>query len=270
MTPAHLLRAARRMAGVSQRELARRAGVEPRTVADIERGASNPKVATLAALLEAAGAELTLDIPAPEPSPALEHYLRWPLTQRLFFAVGGKGSARLGWRHAPWHRMWALRRLGDVLVTGEAAAGAWVRVVTLRPTVRVFPFGPAPLPDSDESLEVLPTEGALPTGAVPVPLSGLPLFVLPPHLLSIGDESPEHRAQLRAAAALLDARGGTDDADRAPPAHRSANHRRDEYVFAHTKRFRSSAIPNPESRRGWRLDGPVSFAQWLVERGHQP
>jgi len=55
-----LVRAARRRAGVTQRELAQRAGVPQATVGRIESGAVQPKVETLLLLLNAAGYELSL------------------------------------------------------------------------------------------------------------------------------------------------------------------------------------------------------------------
>lgn len=55
---AGMLRTARRRAGLSQRELARRAGVPQPTVSRIERGRVSPSVATLAPLIEACGMEL--------------------------------------------------------------------------------------------------------------------------------------------------------------------------------------------------------------------
>lgn len=55
-----MLRAARRRAGLSQRELARRAGVPQSTVGRIEAGLADPKAATLRRLLRECGGELQL------------------------------------------------------------------------------------------------------------------------------------------------------------------------------------------------------------------
>lgn len=60
MNAARALRAARRRAGMSQTELARRAGVPPQTINRIERAERVPKVDTLIRLLAAAGATLTV------------------------------------------------------------------------------------------------------------------------------------------------------------------------------------------------------------------
>ena len=64
-TPAELLRDARDQAGLSQRELARRARTTQSVVARIERGAS-PHWGTLVRLLRAAGFDLDVTLtPAP-------------------------------------------------------------------------------------------------------------------------------------------------------------------------------------------------------------
>ena len=57
-TPADLLREARTLGGLSQRQLARRAGTAQSVVARIEGGQTSPSWATLARLLGALGFEL--------------------------------------------------------------------------------------------------------------------------------------------------------------------------------------------------------------------
>ena len=57
-----LLREARLRAGLTQRELARRAGTSQSVVARIEQGRSDPSTATLARLLAAAGFELRAEL----------------------------------------------------------------------------------------------------------------------------------------------------------------------------------------------------------------
>jgi len=57
-----LLKAARDRAGITQRELARRAGTSQAMVARIERGQQSPSIATLDRLVRACGLDLSVDI----------------------------------------------------------------------------------------------------------------------------------------------------------------------------------------------------------------
>ncbi len=58
MIAARLLKGARRRAGLTQRQLAARAGLPHVTVARIEAGRVDPRVGTLVTLLRACGADL--------------------------------------------------------------------------------------------------------------------------------------------------------------------------------------------------------------------
>jgi transcriptional regulator with XRE-family HTH domain len=60
MKAAHLLRDSRRLAGLTQRQLADRAGVAQATVGRIEAGLITPRVDTLENLLRAVGGELNV------------------------------------------------------------------------------------------------------------------------------------------------------------------------------------------------------------------
>jgi transcriptional regulator with XRE-family HTH domain len=62
LRPGRLVRDARQRAGLTQRELARRAGTSQSVVARIERGLSDPSTGTLARLLAAAGYELRAEL----------------------------------------------------------------------------------------------------------------------------------------------------------------------------------------------------------------
>lgn len=66
LDPADTLRRARHTAGLTQRELARRAGTSQSVVARIESGTTSPTAATLERLLAAAGFELRVEL-APLP-----------------------------------------------------------------------------------------------------------------------------------------------------------------------------------------------------------
>ncbi len=60
MDAARMLNMARRRAGLSQRELARRTGTAQPTISRIERGLMSPTVATLEPLIRACGMELEI------------------------------------------------------------------------------------------------------------------------------------------------------------------------------------------------------------------
>ncbi len=60
MTPALLLREARKRHGVSQKDLARRAGTTQSAISRIERGGVSPTVETLSELLYLLGEDLVL------------------------------------------------------------------------------------------------------------------------------------------------------------------------------------------------------------------
>ena len=62
MDPGSLLARARRDAGLTQRELARRAGTAVAVVGDVENGRYSPTVRQLRRLLAAAGYQLTAEI----------------------------------------------------------------------------------------------------------------------------------------------------------------------------------------------------------------
>lgn len=75
--PGSLLREARRLAGLTQRDLAARAGTSQPAVARIERGAASPTLATLQRLVAAAGLDLRLSLrPRPGADPVIDRYKR--------------------------------------------------------------------------------------------------------------------------------------------------------------------------------------------------
>jgi ribosome-binding protein aMBF1 (putative translation factor) len=63
------VRAARRRAGLSQVELARRAGTSQPSIARLERGLVSPTVVSLDRIAKALGAELVIDFEAPRAQP---------------------------------------------------------------------------------------------------------------------------------------------------------------------------------------------------------
>ena len=72
-----LIAEARRLAGLSQRELAERAGTSQPAVARLEQGHSSPSLATLERLLAAAGFALRLElVPLARTDPLIEAFKR--------------------------------------------------------------------------------------------------------------------------------------------------------------------------------------------------
>jgi transcriptional regulator with XRE-family HTH domain len=77
MDVATTVRRARERAGLTQAELARRAGTSQATISAYEGGSKTPAVATLARLLAATGSRLTVEpVPAPAAEPSLAELSR--------------------------------------------------------------------------------------------------------------------------------------------------------------------------------------------------
>ena len=74
---AHALGSARRRAGLSQTELAERAGTSQPAIARLERGEGNPTLATVERTLAAAGFQLRLELePIADEDPVIAAYKR--------------------------------------------------------------------------------------------------------------------------------------------------------------------------------------------------
>src|SRR2546425_6959315 len=78
--PGSLLREARRQAGISQAELARRAGVTQSVVSAYESGARQPSLPTLERLVKATGLELDITVRRPR---SISEAMGGPLGKRL-------------------------------------------------------------------------------------------------------------------------------------------------------------------------------------------
>lgn len=78
MDISHLVTSARHQAGLTQQQLAERAGTSQPAVARLERGEGNPSLATIERLLAAAGFDLRLELlPRQAPQdPVIEAYKR--------------------------------------------------------------------------------------------------------------------------------------------------------------------------------------------------
>lgn len=72
-----LLEQVRKLAGLTQQDLARRAGTSQPAVARLEQGHSSPTLATLRRLVRAAGFDLRIElVPAPPADPVIALYKR--------------------------------------------------------------------------------------------------------------------------------------------------------------------------------------------------
>ena len=98
-----LIRSARERAGLSKRELARRAGTSPAAIVTYEQGTRVPTVDTLARIVTAAGSDADVRLAArPGPDPVVaghrleqvldlaEHLPRRPAARRLTFPPLGR------------------------------------------------------------------------------------------------------------------------------------------------------------------------------------
>jgi transcriptional regulator with XRE-family HTH domain len=92
MSGRRILRAARRAAGLTQRELARRAGVPQPAISRIERGIVSPTLTTLGRLLRQCGVEL-------ETVPRVGEVDRTLIRERLRLTAGQRAARDvLEWR----------------------------------------------------------------------------------------------------------------------------------------------------------------------------
>jgi len=74
---ATVLREARRLTGLTQRDLAERAGTSQPAIARIESGLASPTLSTLERLAAAAGYDIKISlVPRPQADPVVERYKR--------------------------------------------------------------------------------------------------------------------------------------------------------------------------------------------------
>jgi transcriptional regulator with XRE-family HTH domain len=101
-----LVREARLRAGLTQAQLAARAGTTQSALARLETGRASPSFARVVALVEACGLDLRVGLDeAPEPEPRREHPAgSWPVTSEILspllaagvaFVIGGRLAAAL-------------------------------------------------------------------------------------------------------------------------------------------------------------------------------
>ncbi len=128
MSPGALVGRARRLAGLTQRELAERAGTSQPAVARLEQGHAMPTLATLERLAGAAGYELRVELVPMEPAdPVIDAYKRDVDRTLLRANLSRSIDERLS-SMADLHRLGdelarAVRevgKVGEVRATGEA------------------------------------------------------------------------------------------------------------------------------------------------------
>lgn len=268
MDGAEALRAARRRAGCSQRQLAARAGVAESTVAAIESGARTASLPTLSALLAAAGLELTVDVCVPPADLELRAHLRKSMPARLHLALGGNGNTVT----APprgWRQLLLLSRLGPVSLFGPLSAGVWLPGLAV-PAVLAVHFRrvqPMPLPDTSD-LHVL-QDDAQEIASVHTGIGiGWGVRVPSPTELALDPSCAAHRPGLRTAARVLHDESPRDLAGRRVAAHRDPEHDLEAARIFHTKRWGHLPLPNPRDRRSWRLKDQASMHAWLRSLGY--
>lgn len=92
-----VIRMARRQSGLTQSELARRAGTTQAVISRLESGAPSPRIGTVESVLEAMGRRLRIDAPPARPSideTLVARQLRLTPAQRLEAFVHAYGRAR--------------------------------------------------------------------------------------------------------------------------------------------------------------------------------
>jgi predicted transcriptional regulator len=98
MKMSDLVATARRLARLTQRELAQRAGVPQSTIARIESGAIEPRSSTVQRIVSSAGYELRLEplVTGDVDRSLIRRFLRLSPAQRIEYAAsGGRLAARM-------------------------------------------------------------------------------------------------------------------------------------------------------------------------------
>lgn len=275
MDAGRLLRAARREAGLSQRQLAAAADIGRRVVEEAEAGRVSPPYDVVARLLAVCGQELVVRgrSPGPVDEAGLTRWLKRSLSHRLAMTCGQPYPRTAG--TGPWADLVRLGSRGPMsAVEGPLAYGAWLPDLTLdgdQPLVahawRTDASGDDPAPPL--RLERCPDPPARSLVRVPLPwYASLRSAVLVPPPDALLATAPLHlREALRRAAQLLHEDGPRDGAGRRPAAHREPD------AHAELQRWRaaySTAPPVVTDARDWRLAGAGSLTELARRSGAQP
>lgn len=265
-----MVRSARRRAGLSQRELARRAGVSATTVVAIESGRQLPSLRVLQALVAVAGLDVTVDRPLEPLCTHVRRHLHLSLSVRLHLALGGQGRP---WQRPvlpAWHQLGLLATSGRVFATGDLATSLWLPATEpVTPVTVGVQLGEGMALPATPQLDVAPAR--LPSlASVTVPLTIGALHAPPPGELALDPAHAGKRRALRAVAAELELHAPRDPGGRRSPPHREPQ-REDEVLrllFARpwNSRFRP---PDRLDGRGWRLDDEVGVRGWIERRAER-
>lgn len=268
-----MVRAARRRLGVSQREMARRAGVSATSVVAIESGRQQPSLRVLQALLEVAGLGVCVDRPVQPLCAHVRRHLHRSLSIRLHLALGGNGRP---WVHPvlpQWQQLGTLARSGRLFAEGELARALWLPV--LSPVSQLVvglecsqPAGTAAEPALPETPDVQVLRRTVPASCtVTVPLSIGSLRVPPPGELALDPAQAEFRGALRSVAGELELCAPRDPGGRRSPAHREPCREDESWRLLFARRWTPSFLPPDRlDGRGWRLDDEVGFQEWIDRR----
>lgn len=270
MDAGDLLRTARRLAGVSQRELARRAGVSRSTVEGVEAGRRDLSVAVLQSLLEVAGLELTAERAVPTPCAHVRAHLRRSLSARLHLLLGGDGRVR--GRPAPpaWTELDHLAAGGPVFLTGPAAVGLWVPGIDSRTPVPVGLAGLGAAEPPDSTVLRVSALAVPPDCTVTVPLPVRSIRAPDPTSLALHPDCAPWRSALRVAAQVLSDRAARDRAGRRSPAHREPQREQEAWRLLFARRWTMSLRPPDRlDGRGWRLADEVGLQEWIERRAER-
>lgn len=260
-----MVRAARRRAALSQRELARRAGVAPGTVAAVEAGRHSPSGRILEALISAAGLELCVDRPVLTLCRHTSAYLHGSLSSRLHVALGGSGRPYDRPFLPAWQQLGLLSLKAPVHLTGDLAVAVWIPMP--RPAARVAVATDQrlvlpPLPDLEVVREPRP-----PSCTVGVVLTPGVVTVPPPGELALDPRHAAWRRSLRSVAAVLDEQAARDRARRRSPAHREPRRGAEEWRLLFARPWSPKLLPPDRwQARGWRLDDEVGMDEWIERR----
>lgn len=259
-----MARAARTRAGVSQREMARRAGVSTATVEAIETGRQQPSARVLSALLAVAGLELSADLPVQPLCRHMTQHLHHSLSTRLHLALGGSGRPYDRPFLPAWQQLGLLSLKAAVHLTGDLAVAVWLPMPQPRAQVGIATdrvlLPPAP------DLHVV-HEPAPPHCTVGVVLSPGLVTVPPPGELALDPRHAPWRRALRSVATALDEGAARDRARRRSPAHREPRRGNEEWRLLFARPWSPRLLPPDRwQARGWRLDDEVGMDEWIERR----